>query len=80
MFNTMKSFCPYSQCSHLNILTFFSPDRVDAQNHRGLGALRFFFVKVIILSRIELTNPHYYIIPGSCEAMRFYQVLHSGYS
>ena len=27
--NTMKSFCPYSQCSHLNVLTF--PLRVNAQ-------------------------------------------------
>ena len=22
-FDTMKSFCPYSQCSHLNVLTIF---------------------------------------------------------
>ena len=29
-FETMKSFCPYSQCSHLNIFTIF-PLRVDAQ-------------------------------------------------
>ena len=28
-FNTMKIFCPYSQCSHLNILIF--PPRVNAQ-------------------------------------------------
>ena len=28
-FNTMKSFCPYSQCSHPNLLTF--PPRVNAQ-------------------------------------------------
>ena len=25
-FNTMKSFCSYSQCSYLNLLTFFSPE------------------------------------------------------
>ena len=29
-FDTMKSFCPYSQCPHLNILTIF-PLKVDAQ-------------------------------------------------
>ena len=29
-FNAMKSFGPYSHCSRLNILVFFSP-RVDAQ-------------------------------------------------
>ena len=28
--DTIKSFCPYSQCSHLNLLTIF-PLRVDAQ-------------------------------------------------
>ena len=28
--NTMKSFCPDSQCSHLNLLTIF-PLKVDAQ-------------------------------------------------
>ena len=30
LLNTMNSFCPYRQCSHLNILTSF-PLRVDAQ-------------------------------------------------
>ena len=41
-FDTMKNFCPYSQCSHLNILLFFPP-RVDAQNvYRGLHAFRVF--------------------------------------
>ena len=29
-FNTMESFCPYRQCSHLNILTIVPP-RVDVQ-------------------------------------------------
>ena len=29
-FDTMKSFCPYSQCSHLIFLTIF-PLKVDAQ-------------------------------------------------
>ena len=28
--DTMKSSCPYSQCSHLNILTIF-PLKLDAQ-------------------------------------------------
>ena len=27
----MKSFCPYSQCSHLNILTIFPLKKMDAQ-------------------------------------------------
>ena len=27
----MKWFCSYSQCSHLNVLTFFPPDWVDYQ-------------------------------------------------
>ena len=30
LFDTMTSFCPYSQCSRRNILTVF-PFRVDAQ-------------------------------------------------
>ena len=32
-FNTMKNYCPYSQRSHLNLLTFFPP-RVDAHVFR----------------------------------------------
>ena len=40
-FNTTKSFCPYSQCSHLNLLIFFSLDaqkvwmRSDFAVHSG---------------------------------------------
>ena len=30
-FDTMKSFCLYSQCSYLNLSTFFFPLKVDAQ-------------------------------------------------
>ena len=30
MYNNMKSFCFYSQCSHLNLFTFF-PLKVDTQ-------------------------------------------------
>ena len=45
-FDTMKSFCPYSQCSHPNLLTTF-PLRVDAQE--GLNAFRFFSNNVLSL-------------------------------
>ena len=46
-FNTMKSVCPYSQCSHLKPFDNFpSLIGVDAQNHRGLDAFGFFFKNV----------------------------------
>ena len=41
--NAMKSFCPCSQCSHLNALTIFPPDWVDALLIEGLDAFRFSF-------------------------------------
>ena len=34
--NAMKSFCPYSLSSHLNVLTIFPHNWVDAHNHEGL--------------------------------------------
>ena len=42
---TMKSFCPYSRCSHrLNILTIFSPqERIMLRRFRCVG-FRFFFI------------------------------------
>ena len=42
-FIAMKSFCPYGECSDLNIWTTFPPHWVDAQNDQGLDAFMFFF-------------------------------------
>ena len=43
-FVTMKSFCPYSQCSHLDILTIFQIlDERTLQNTAVLLRTRFFF-------------------------------------
>ena len=37
----MKNFGSYSQCSHLNVMTIFPSDWVDAQKvYRGLDAFR----------------------------------------
>ena len=41
-FNTMKSFCPYSQCSHLNILPIFP----EGGCSEGFDAFKL-FVKLI---------------------------------
>ena len=42
--NPMKSFCPCSQCSHVNILMISPPDGVDAS--KGLDASGFSFNRV----------------------------------
>ena len=41
----MKSFCPYSQCSHLNLLSIF-PLRVDAIN---INNIRFRCVQIFLI-------------------------------
>ena len=40
----MERFCPYSQCSHLNILTFFPPDGGCSED---FDTFRFFFYNIV---------------------------------
>ena len=50
----MKSFCPYSQCSHLNLLKIFPPKGGCSE---GLDAFRFLFLNIqrIVLVTEETT-------------------------
>ena len=52
-FNTMKSFCPHSLCSHISRFEIFPPDWVDAQNHRGLDTFKLLFLFLFYTSPWE---------------------------
>ena len=76
-FNTMKSFCPYSQCSHPNLLTCVV----------GIDAFMFFF-KYLMISSAKMLSPSFcqlvvipicnlYIIPsyGCITSLHAHQLL-----